>query len=117
MTHRKQVLYLFFLSSYRNKRGLIFWLNEWAYHSLHSFILYEFEDTGRGLVLRENLEYHLKIVITCLFLGISFMRENVITCLFLGIMFMRNNFTPMCNIFTLMWNMIAKDFGPTCFTA
>jgi len=38
------------------------------------------------------------------------MRENVITCLFLGIMFMRNNFT-------LMWNMIAKGFGPTCFTA
>jgi len=44
--------------------------------------------------------------------GISL--ENVITCLLLGIMFMRNNFTPMCNIFTLMWSMIVKGFGPTC---
>jgi hypothetical protein len=40
--------------------------------------------------------------------GISL--QNVITRLFLGIMFMRNNFI-------LMWSMIVKGFGPTCFTA
>jgi hypothetical protein len=40
--------------------------------------------------------------------GISL--QNVITRLFLGIMFMRNNFT-------LMWSMIVKGFAPTCFTA
>jgi len=31
--------------------------------------------------------------------------------------FMCNNFTLMCNIFTLVWSMIVKGVGETCFTA